>query len=263
MTDLTGFPIPTVPAGALASKNEVDPGDLSAAVPGWIGGNATVQGAFAFIGSSPPGSPYPGQRWLDSDTGVLAFWTGSEWVEVAASGLDLPSIAQDPAFTAQFAPLQVIASTVLVGSGSVTFSAIPATFNSLRILINGRMTAAGGVALRFNNDTGNNYGWAAQEYRGGTGPTRLDNSSVATSSISVCAGSDLGPMTAAIDIPGYVDTTFAKALVSSHFYVSTEPSVRIRQSGGWWNSTAAINRIDLGLIANMAIGTRVTILGVK
>jgi hypothetical protein len=45
---------------------------------------------------------------VQTSTGRLAYWTGSEWVEIGALGLDLSVAAADPAFTGAFLPLGAI-----------------------------------------------------------------------------------------------------------------------------------------------------------
>jgi hypothetical protein len=42
---------------------------------------------------TPPASPFVGQRWVQTSTGRLAYWTGNEWVEIGATTVNSnPSI---------------------------------------------------------------------------------------------------------------------------------------------------------------------------
>jgi hypothetical protein len=63
---------------------------------------------YAVASDTAPVSPFVGQRWVQTSTGRLAYWTGSEWVEIGALGLDLSVAAADPAFTGAFLPLGAI-----------------------------------------------------------------------------------------------------------------------------------------------------------
>jgi hypothetical protein len=63
---------------------------------------------YAVASDTAPVSPFVGQRWVQTSTGRLAYWTGLEWVEIGALGLDLSVAAADPAFTGAFLPLGAI-----------------------------------------------------------------------------------------------------------------------------------------------------------
>jgi hypothetical protein len=98
--------------GAYADTNPssfVDAAGASAAAPvqsvDSLTGAVDLVPRYAVASDTAPVSPFVGQRWVQTSTGRLAYWTGSEWVEIGALGLDLSVAAADPAFTGKYAEL--------------------------------------------------------------------------------------------------------------------------------------------------------------
>jgi hypothetical protein len=96
--------------GAYADTNPssfVDAAGASAAAPvqsvDSLTGAVDLVPRYAVASDSAPVSPFAGQRWVQTSTGRLAYWTGSEWVEIGALGLDLSVAAADPAFVQKYA----------------------------------------------------------------------------------------------------------------------------------------------------------------
>jgi hypothetical protein len=110
----TGVFLPVAPTpglvGAYPDTNPssfVDAAGASAAAPvqsvDSLTGAVDLVPRYAVASDTAPVSPFVGQRWVQTSTGRLAYWTGSEWVEIGALGLDLSVAAADPAFTGAFA----------------------------------------------------------------------------------------------------------------------------------------------------------------
>lgn len=123
-----------------------------------------------------------------------------------------------------------IASSLLgADAASVVFSSIPATYSGLLIVGLCRQTkavAAAGFNIRVNNDNGTNYTAGSSFIPAGNVPGA---SATAGRSGSVV-----------IWIPGYAQTTFHKTVIWQVAYDN------IISNGAYgWNSTAAINEVDL------------------
>lgn len=156
------------------------------------------------------------------------------------------------------------------GTGTVTFSSIPATYRDLMVIIRGRgTTAATSVAalLTFNNDTGANYDKERLTASGGT--------TVSAAGTAAATSIDLGGIAAAnstadvadairVEVFDYRGTTFQKAVHTQNSVktgTATTNFVANVQSG-WWRSTAAINRVDIVLNAgNFVSGSVVSLYG--
>jgi hypothetical protein len=112
----TGVFLPVAPTpglvGAYPDTNPssfVDAAGAAAAAPvqsvDSLTGAVDLVPRYAVASDTAPVSPFVGQRWVQTSTGRLAYWTGSEWVEIGALGLDLSVAAADPAFTGKYAEL--------------------------------------------------------------------------------------------------------------------------------------------------------------
>jgi hypothetical protein len=129
-------------------------------------------------------------------------------------------------------------------------------------------TAAQGTAfvLRFNADSGANYGW---QYVRGTGSGPTSSSSIADTSIT-SAGAAVPAASATangfgaleVTIPHYANTANHKAALYSSINASTTSATTNEAfaGGGVWRNTAAINRITLSPAAGQWVsGSRLSI----
>jgi hypothetical protein len=155
--------------------------------------------------------------------------------------------------------MELIDSEVL-GSATqtVTFASIPGTYNHLLIKAVARSDRASneadGLQVRFNNDSGTNYGRVRGESRlsssdagshvvtgDATGDTAMSfNQPAADATAGAAANVD-------ISIPGYAGTTFWKAVTWSggHYRGGTSDAIDAIIGYGMWRNTAAVTRIDL------------------
>ncbi len=137
-------------------------------------------------------------------------------------------------------------------AGSVTFSAIPGTYEHLMILWTARGTDAGNpdVYLRFNGDTGANYD---RELLSAVGASAAAAPSVAQTAIQTIGTMPGSAATAgraaggAIRIPSYARTTFWKTAVGdfSDIRATGGGNELAGMTGGIWRSTAAITSVTL------------------
>ena len=165
---------------------------------------------------------------------------------------------------------QLISTSLLsTTTSSVTFSAIPATFTHLQLRVVGRYTAAtvqSNMTLRFNGDTGSNYGY---QYIKGSATTV--SAAAPGSYQSFCyVGNMPGASESAnifgsiiIDLLDYGNTNKIKTLKTFRGHGGNS-GAEIDIFNGTWNSTAAISSIlvsDANTSASFAAGTRVSLYG--
>jgi surface protein len=114
----TGVFVPVAPTPGLVGaypdtnpSNFVDAAGAAAAAPvqsvDSLTGAVDLVPRYAVASDTAPVSPFVGQRWVQTSTGRLAYWTGLEWVEIGALGLDLSVAAADPAFANTYVAGQV------------------------------------------------------------------------------------------------------------------------------------------------------------
>jgi hypothetical protein len=140
-----------------------------------------------------------------------------------------------------------IASATGTGSsGTITFSSIPGTYQSLQLRVNMIGTVASNVILvRFNGDTGSNY---ARHYLAGNGSSVTAGGQVSQTSIS--AGPDNGfdttyPATYLIDIHNYSNSSQNK---TARIFAGMDKNAvggSVSLHSGLWLNTNAITSISL------------------
>jgi len=169
------------------------------------------------------------------------------------------------------AMVQIALTTVGAGgAASVDFSSIPSDYNSLMLMWTGRSSdasASGYLAIRCNNDSGNNYYSEETNARGSThsvGETLAANYAKtgyitgANASSGIASGGK-------ITIPFYKQTTFNKVIVCESSMQESTSSAKtfIFQTGAHWLSAAAINRLTLFPYAgNLVEGTAIALYGI-
>lgn len=137
--------------------------------------------------------------------------------------------------------------TVGTATTNITFSNLPATATHLRIVVAATPSAATGLGVQFNGDTGSHYGW---EYvQGLTATATASNSGAAGTLIEACNLANTAAYSSCtIDIPFYsiaqpsgknVQTfSFANSLASG-------TTSTVRMICGTWSGTAAVNSVTL------------------
>lgn len=170
------------------------------------------------------------------------------------------------------AMVQISQQVLASATASVTFSSIPATYTTLILVVNGRLSDSalfGAIGIRFNGDTGANYdqqaiqglGSTAQAF-GGSAQTygfigRLPGATASTS--------DAGEIT--IWVPGYAATTFNKLARGNNGYFETQGTTGTYftvQASAQWRNTAAVTSATLFDQAggNFVTGSTFTLYGV-
>jgi hypothetical protein len=164
--------------------------------------------------------------------------------------------------------LTMINRQVLAAStAAITFSAIPAIYEDLLLILEGRSTNAGAeVRAQFNGDTAANYDFT-RENRFGTA-SGIAAAYIETASLPPSTMTANYPSGVNIEIPGYARTAFYKMLrARSETATSVAAAGLFSQSTqGWWRNTAAITAINLFLqtgatVGNFVAGTVATLYG--
>lgn len=165
-------------------------------------------------------------------------------------------------------------STLGSAAASFTFSSIPATFNHLKLIIQGRCSDTSGnvssVLMRFNNDSGGNY--ARQFLRGATNTgvgTGFSAGQTSTFIADFLNNTSSNPATwcssAVVDIVAYAQNTFYKTAYSCTLTLcSLSGNLNFTQQ--WtteWGNTSTINQIYIfdGNGGNFNTGTSVFLYG--
>ena len=147
-----------------------------------------------------------------------------------------------------------IAQQVVSGSSTtaVTFSSIPGTYTSLRIVANGRVSDSNtneAILVEFNADTGNNYDWSFTfgGFSALTASTAVADSQIRAGILTGATAPANYAGTMTLDIPGYAGTTFYKTTSSqSSWNLDTNAGhLNASSHAGQWHSTAAITQIVL------------------
>lgn len=165
------------------------------------------------------------------------------------------------------------AGVVLIGevvvdapTSSVRFENIPQTYRHLHLVMQARSDApdrsGANVSLRFNDDGGEHYAYAAVkgspgEAVGVFGAVRANRMEFVDVPAGLAAANY--PGNAVIEIPYYSDTTFNKTVLSQSGFIGREVAgdLGVYQGSGWWASTAGITDIEV-FILNPAHGRFVT-----
>lgn len=161
------------------------------------------------------------------------------------------------------ATYEPIATTTLgSAAASITFSSIASSWTDLKVILTtAGASSANAVIMRFNSDTGTNYGRTSLI---GNGTTASSTRQTSATSLSI-GGSALdgtNPSLYEIDVFSYAGSTYKTML--SAFSSDRNGTGFVSRMVGLWLSTAAITTIDLtNNGGTFAIGTTATLYGIK
>ena len=149
-------------------------------------------------------------------------------------------------------------------AASIDFTSIPATYTDLRIVwVYQSVTASNYPYLRYNSDTGNNYGFVFLYADGATAASTGNPSNSGAYLVGNAAASTSQWQMNTIDVFSYAGSTY-KTLLNTY---SGDVGGSGTASAGvnLWLSTAAITSIKLLMSAggNIASGSTATLYGIK
>ena len=134
-----------------------------------------------------------------------------------------------------------IQSTTLGGTGTITFSSIPATYTDLKIIMT-QTTDGANVGIRFNSDSGSNYSWTRLQGDGSTASSaNTTNATFGQLNGNGTSGTYQGLVN--VDIFSYAGSTYKTLL--SNFSNDQNGSGNTAQTVNLWRSTLAITSILL------------------
>ena len=152
-------------------------------------------------------------------------------------------------------------------SAIVNFASIPQQFRHLRIVAQIKSNSAvndENLTLRFNADGGANYDYEEMDENAAVVTVAVVNGQTSIRLGRVIAFS-LGAAVAGsltVDIPNYKGTTFNKQLISN-ISVPLATTANAWQAWGTWQSTVAINQIQILQTGNHASGTVFSLYGLR
>jgi hypothetical protein len=191
-----------------------------------------------------------------------------------ANGTSAASAASNSVTPAVPTSFDSIATATPSGVNTVTFSSIPQGYKHLQLRILSRTdvpTDGWDLAVRFNNDSGQNYTFHRLI---GNGGSAVADSTVSSSRFTVSyagTGSSIASNifgTGIVDIHDYTSTTKNKTVrmfSGANWNASTNVQY-ITLSSALWVNTSAINRIDVLVNfsgSNFVSGTSIALYGIK
>ena len=154
----------------------------------------------------------------------------------------------------------IATQTLTSAATSITFNSLPTTYTDLRVILSGLRDVGQQLYLRFNSDSGSNYGYT--DMIGNGASATADEATGATSFVIHYNGFDTSlPTLVPIDIFSYRGATNKTVLYS--WNADRNGSGYIKWSVGRWGNTSAITSITLSSDSTMAIGTSATLYGIK
>lgn len=153
-----------------------------------------------------------------------------------------------------------IATTTLGSAGNITFSSIPSGYTDLRLVIVGVANALNTLRLRFNGDTGTNYGTT---YLQGSGSTASSSTQSSLPHIQLGSSRATGSRSlVTIDIFSYSGSTRKSCLWTQSN--DDNGSGSVYAGVGLWTSTSAINQVGVSASSVSAFdsGATATLYGI-
>ncbi len=140
-------------------------------------------------------------------------------------------------------------------STTITFTDIPSTYTDLVLVISGANSASSVKSIRFNN-TSTNYQVTSVL---GIGSSYLYGGQYNNESYLDASNAGSNPYVTVVHINNYASTNIKKRYLSKHGSGRTSVDIMI----GGWDSTAAINRIDVIISGNNFGSSVFSLYGIK
>ena len=161
---------------------------------------------------------------------------------------------------------EAIATTTLGSAASViTFSSIPSTYTDLRVIWTVRASTTSVFPyVTYNNDTATNYSWTRLYGDGASAASQRNTSRSYIAPQWLTGISDATDQfnLLTLDVFSYAGSTFKTTLTTSQ--ADKNGSGTVERTSALWQSTSAINRIDLTASSSTwAVGTTATLYGIK
>lgn len=147
----------------------------------------------------------------------------------------------------------IATQTLGSAAASVTFSSIPSTYTDLIVIVT--TTTGGDLSWRINTDTGTNYSQTAIYGYSSLGSARQSNGT----SHWLNYGSNGGNFVGIIQLSNYANTNVFK----THILRDNANGSTTDVMTGLWRSTAAISTLTFIPPSTFAVGTTISLYGIK
>lgn len=219
------------------------------------GGAALSTAQQGLAAARPAANTVPaGYLYYATDTNTLSESNGAAWTTIVAGGGS--------------GGLTLISRQVLAAaSATVTFNAIPATYENLIVEVMASLSDANQVdrlLLTFNGDAGLHYTWQEVFTNGAAVTAAGAGGAVASGRCGLLSdNTGLAGSMSRIHIPGYARTVMNKSWRSIALAAASLASAFQYDVGGLWNNTAAINSVTFadGGGGNFIIGSVFSLYG--
>ena len=163
---------------------------------------------------------------------------------------------------------ELIATFIATGGETqVTFDSIAQTYKHLQLRTVGRVSTTGigqsaSWYVRFNNDSGSNYG-RHQLYGNGSSVASWANTPSALVDIGQFSAGDAGANIFGAGIFDVLDYTNTNKYKTTRSLSGATVGARIALESGHWRSTSAVTRLDVVNTGSIATGSRFSLYGIK
>lgn len=226
-----------------------------------------VSGAASYTATSSPGG-FTGTA-AASPVTVTGLTTGTAYTFTVKAnnpiGSSAASAASNSVTPAAPGVFESIASITASGSSATaSFTSIPSTYKHLQIRASFSAAAtSGSLFVQVNGDTGSNY---ARHNLSGDGSAAYGRASTSTGYPSLNTNYNLSatyPSFVVVDLIDYADTSKTKTIRAVYGLDINSSASEIDLNSVLWNSTSAINRVDIFAGTNFTSGSTFALYGIK
>jgi hypothetical protein len=179
-------------------------------------------------------------------------------------GIWASAFAKSAPDTGSYFPLGEV--TLASDTSTVTFDNIPNTYKHLQLRLVVRTSNTDNLRIRFNNDSGSNYATHQLQGNGSSVASNATSSVTQIEYLGLVTSSTDYPFSSVIDILDYTNTNKNKTVRALSGQdgnaTGTATNWRVGLHSGFWNNTAAVNRIDFTSGPTFRSGSTFALFGV-
>lgn len=158
----------------------------------------------------------------------------------------------------------IASSTLGAATSTITFSSISSGFTDLKLVTSYTTATSGQLAMvRYNNDSGSNYYGTFITGNGSTASGAMPGAYTAMYLPNYGNNDGTTPTTGIVELFSYANSKKKMSLTTVANDKNTSGITQIERSVCLWDSTAAVNRIDIICTSgNFNIGSQFTLYGI-